>query len=73
MHINNRIIQTKQKRFFPFFSFFFVNRYDIICILIAGSYKVNLVTEAIYDLITVIFPINAISRQHQAFNFLVLL
>ena len=38
MYINNRIIQTKQKRFFPFFSFF-VNRYDMICILIAESYK----------------------------------
>jgi hypothetical protein len=38
MYINSRIIQTKQKRFFPFFPFsflffsFFVNRYDIICI-----------------------------------------
>ena len=30
MYINNRIIQTKQKRFFPFLAFF-VNRYDIIC------------------------------------------
>jgi hypothetical protein len=34
----NTNIQTKQKIFFPFFSFF-VNRYDIICILIAESYK----------------------------------
>jgi hypothetical protein len=41
MYINSRIIQTKQKRFFPFFSFF-VNRYDIICILIAESCKQNL-------------------------------
>ena len=38
MYINSRIIQTKQKRFSPSFSFF-VNRYDIICILIAESYK----------------------------------
>ena len=46
MYINSRIIQTNQKkkknqkRLFPFFFFpFSVNRYDIICILIAGSYK----------------------------------
>ena len=38
MYINSRIIQIKQKRYFPFFSFF-VNRYDIICILIPESYK----------------------------------
>ena len=44
MYINSRIIQTKQKRFFPFLPFlffFFVNRYDIIRILIAESYKQN--------------------------------
>ena len=39
MYINSRIIQTNQKRFFPFFPPPLVNRYDIICILIAGSYK----------------------------------
>ena len=38
MYINSRIIQTKQNRFFPFFSFF-VNKYDIIRILITESYK----------------------------------
>ena len=40
MYINSRIIQTKQKRFFPFFPFF-VNRYDIIRILKAESYKTS--------------------------------
>jgi hypothetical protein len=43
MYINRRVIQAKQKGFFHFISFFlFVNRYDIICILIAESYKQKL-------------------------------
>ena len=50
MYINSRIIQTKQKSlsfFFPFFSFF-VNRYDIIRILIAESYRnLSLVTTCL--------------------------
>ena len=37
--VSSRIIQSGREGFFPFFSFFCVNRCDVICILVAGSYK----------------------------------